>query len=320
MNALKEPPPKKVLTKGVLPIEEFLNYLSVEKGLAVNSLSAYRQDLKQYEDFLRQKKISDLNRLKRDDIVQFLLREKDRGLQAASLARRLVAVKLLHRFLVNEKRLREDITGVLESPRLWKKLPQFLTLNEMEKILDAPRHKEKSGIRDQALLELLYATGMRVSEAAHLKIEDLNLESGFLKCKGKGDKERIVLIGKVAVEALRAYLGKVRGKIIGEPSGKGAAHRGPSSGYVFKGSRGKSLTRQRIWQLIRKYAGLAGIQKKITPHTFRHSFATHLLERGADLRIVQELLGHSDIATTQIYTHVSRDHLKSVHARFHPRP
>lgn len=289
------------------PLEEFIGYVTVEKGLAANSIEAYRQDLRRYREFLAQKKIADLARVKRDDIVQFLLKEKDRGLQTPSLARRLVAVKLFHRFLVKEGRLREDITSVLESPRLWKKLPEFLTVIEMEKILKAPKTKGATGIRDRALLELLYATGTRVSEVTGLQTEDVNLESGFLKCRGKGGKERIVPFGKVAAGAVRSYLEKVRSKL-------------PVSGFLFAGRPGKPLTRQRIWQLIRKYARAAGIRKKITPHTFRHSFATHLLERGADLRIVQELLGHADISTTQIYTHVSRDHLKSVHAKFHPRP
>ena len=288
-------------------MEEFLNYLSVEKGLANNSIEAYRQDLRQYEGFLSKKKIADLGRVKRDEIVQFLLREKDRGLEASSLARRLVAVKLFHRFLFKEGRLREDITSVLESPRAWKKLPQFLTIPEMEKILQFPFAKNAAGIRDKAMLELLYATGMRVSEIVGLRAEDINLESGFLKCRGKGEKERIIPLGQVAMEAMKNYLTKVRNRL-------------PASEFVFVNARGRPLTRQRIWQLIGRYARLAGIQKRITPHTFRHSFATHLLERGADLRVVQELLGHADIATTQIYTHVSRDHLKSVHSRFHPRP
>ena len=288
------------------PLEEFLNYLSVEKGLSTNTLEAYEQDLVRYRDFLGKKKIKDLARVKRDEIVQFLLKEKDRGLQASSLARRLVAIKLFHRFLVREGRLREDITAVLEGPRLWKKLPQFLTPAEMEKILQQRKPKGPAGIRDQAILELLYATGMRVSEVAGLKMEDLNLESRFLKCCGKGEKERIVRLGEVAIDALQIYLKKCRSAA--------------TSGFVFVNPRGKSLTRQSLWKIVTGYARRSHIQKKISPHTFRHSFATHLLERGADLRVVQELLGHSDISTTQIYTHVSRDHLKSVHARFHPRP
>lgn len=289
------------------PLQEFLDFLSVEKGLAVNSIEAYQQDLVQYRDFLARKKMKDLGRVTRDDITQFLLKEKDRGLQTASLARRLVAVKLFHRFLLKEGRLREDVTNVLESPRLWQKLPQFLTLPEMEKILQMPKPRGDEGIRDRAFLELLYATGMRVSELTNLRTEDVNLESAFLKCRGKGGKERIVPLGQVAIDSIRLYLSKVRN---GLPKGE----------FLFCGVSGKPLSRQRLWQLVRKYARQARLQKKITPHTFRHSFATHLLERGADLRIVQELLGHSDIATTQIYTHVSRDHLKSVHSRFHPRP
>ncbi len=288
------------------PLDEFLNYLSVEKGLAHNSIEAYRQDLNQYRSYLTRKKISGLDRVKRDEIVQFLLKEKDRGLEPASLARRLVAVKLFHRFLHKEGRLKVDITSILEGPRLWKKLPHFMTLPEMERILQAPQPKKPGGVRDRALLELLYATGMRVTEVVTLRREDLNLESAFLKCRGKGEKERIVPLGQTAIEAIKVYLTKVRSRL-------------PPSEFVFVNASGKSLTRQRLWQLIRQYARAAGIQKKITPHTFRHSFATHLLERGADLRIVQELLGHADISTTQIYTHVSRDHLKSVHAKFHPR-
>ncbi len=293
--------------KLTLPLEEFLNYLSVEKGLAHNSIEAYRQDLRQYEHFLNHKKVKDLERVKRGEIVQFLMSEKDRGLQTSSLARRLVAVKLFHRFLLKEGRLREDITSVLESPKLWKKLPQFMTLPEMEHVLQVPFAKNSNGIRDKALLELFYATGMRVSEVTGLRTEDVNMESAFLKCRGKGDKERIVPLGQVAIETLKNYLSKVRSKL-------------PPSEFFFVNAKGNALTRQRLWQLIRQYARQAGIRKKISPHTFRHSFATHLLERGADLRIVQELLGHADISTTQIYTHVSRDHLKAVHSKFHPRP
>ena len=289
------------------PIDEFLSYLSVEKGLAHNSIEAYRQDLNHYREFLTKKKISGLERVKRDEIVQFLLKEKDRGLQPASLARRLVAVKLFHRFLHKEGKLKEDITSLLDGPRLWKKLPHFMTLPEIERILETPKPKKAAGIRDRALLELFYATGMRVSEVVTLRQEDMNLESAFLKCRGKGEKERIVPLGQVAIAAIRVYLTKVRSRL-------------PPSEFVFVNHGGKSLTRQRLWQLVRQYARTAGIKKRITPHTFRHSFATHLLERGADLRIVQELLGHADISTTQIYTHVSRDHLKSVHQKFHPRP
>ena len=301
--------PARSLTKNTEPflLNEFLNYLSVERGLAQNTLDSYRQDLEAYQSFAKKSKLNDWSRINRTHIVRFLSAERKRGLESSSLARRLVSIKLFHRFLVKERFLAVDVTDVLESPKLWKKLPQFLTQAEMLDILKAPSARHPRGIRDRAILECLYATGTRVSEIVGLKLTDIHLDSGYIKCHGKGDKERIVPIGKSATEAVRRYLGKVRKK---EKSG---------SDHVFAGPNGKGLSRQAIWQMIGKYARQAGIRKKITPHTFRHSFATHLLEGGADLRIIQELLGHSDISTTQIYTHVSRDKLKGIHSKFHPR-
>ena len=296
------------MTTALSYVGEFINYASVEKGLAKNSLLAYETDLKKYISFLSNKKIADLSKVNRTHINQFLFYEKERKQEASSIARALVAIKLLHRFLVKEGHLKEDITSVLDSPKLWKHLPTFLTLKEMETILRIPDLKTSIGIRDRAILELLYATGVRVSELVNLKLTDLNLDSGFLKCFGKGGKERIVPLGRSAKECIERYLNKVR---ISQNK----------SEFLFLGSKkaNERLSRQAVWQMIKAYARKAGIKKKITPHTFRHSFATHLLEGGADLRIVQELLGHADIATTQIYTHVSRDHLKSVHSQFHPR-
>lgn len=287
--------------------QEFFNYLSVEKGLATNTLDAYGQDLRSYQAFLVSKKISDWARVRREHITQYLMAEKKRGLESPSVARRLVTVKLFHRFLLQERHLQEDITSVLDSPKLWKKLPHFLTSPEVEVLLRSPSVRTDLGIRDRAMLECLYATGIRVSEITGLKMGDMNLDHAFLKCRGKGDKERVVPIGRYAIEACKHYLERVRIKIKSQTD------------HFFLGRGGRGLTRQFVWQMIKKYARLAGIKKVITPHSFRHSFATHLLEKGADLRIVQELLGHADIATTQIYTHVSRDHLKSVHAKFHPR-
>lgn len=285
----------------------FLEFLSVEKGLAQNTLQAYQQDLSAYHQFLIKKKISGWDAVTRDHILQFVLDERERGLQTSSLARRLVSIKLFHRFLLREKLMTDDVTNVLESPKLWKKLPRFLTTTDVENLLHAPNPKKITGARDRALLECLYATGMRVSEIAQLKIGDINFDSGFLKCRGKGSKERLVPFGREARNCLTKYLEKVRPK------------QNPTTDHVFIGKSGAGLSRQFIWQLIKKYAKLAGVSTEITPHTFRHSFATHMLEFGADLRVVQELLGHSDIATTQIYTHVSRDHLRKVHAEFHPR-
>ena len=292
-----------------LPVlfKEFFNYLLVEKGLAVNTLAAYQQDLEAYNYFFEEQKIGDWAKVRREHILQFMTQEKKRGLEASSVSRRLVAIKLFHRFLVKERFIQEDVTSVLESPKLWKRLPHFLTSPEIDAILKAPLGQDKISIRDRAMLECLYATGMRVSEIVGLRTADINLENGFLKCKGKGSKERIVPVGRSAIAAINLYVSKVR------------ARQRTKTDHLFIGKRRNGLTREFVWQMIKKYARQAGINKNITPHTFRHSFATHLLAGGADLRIVQELLGHSDISTTQIYTHVSRDRLKSVHSQFHPR-
>jgi integrase/recombinase XerD len=299
--------PQKPKGKNQLLFEEFLNYLSVEKGLAQNTLDAYRRDLAHYDAFLKKENVTDWSKVSRTHILKYLNAESKRGLESSSVARGLVSVKLFHRFLTKERYVPADITSVLESPKLWKKLPHFLTAPEMECLLKVPDVKNPLGIRDQALLECLYATGMRVSELTEITVDHVYLDNKFIKCRGKGDKERLVPLGGVAVAACQVYLAKVRSKMK------------PKTGHFFLGRNGGGLTRQYVWQMIKKYARLAGITKDITPHTFRHSFATHLLERGADLRVVQELLGHSDISTTQIYTHVSGNRLKSVHAKFHPR-
>lgn len=288
-------------------LEEFIDYLGVEKALARNSLDAYRSDLVFYGDYLEKKKISDISKVKRKDIVNFMMKRKNEGLSVTSISRNLVAIKIFHRFLLRERHIKEDITSVLDSPKIWKKLPSFLTYQEVEKLLAAPNLRKETGVRDKAVLEVFYATGLRVSELATLKREDINLESGFLKCRGKGNKERIVPLGHEAKEALERYFTRVREKIA------------PAAHEVFVNEKGKHLTRQALWALIKRYAKLAGITKPITPHTLRHSFATHMLERGADLRIVQELLGHANVATTQIYTHITKDHLKGIYDKFHPR-
>ena len=292
---------------GASLIHEFFDYLSVEKGLSENSLAAYRHDLASYQQFVEDQKVRDWSGIRRNHILEYLMQEKKRGLEASSIARRLVTIKLFHRFLLQEHYLEEDITSVLETPRLWKKLPYPLTRPEMEAILKAPDPKKPTGVRDRALLECLYATGMRVSEIVGLTLEEVNLGSGFLRCVGKGDKERIIPIGRQAIECCKVYLENVRSR------------QEARTQHFFLGRRGQGLTRQFVWQMIKRYARHARMTKPLTPHTFRHSFATHLLEGGADLRVVQELLGHADISTTQIYTHVSRDHLKDVHSRFHPR-
>jgi len=292
-------------------IEEFVNYLLVERGLSENTILAYRTDLYKYADFLTQKKKKlHLDEVSRDDIRDYMMFEKEKGLSGNSISRNLVAIKVLHRFLLREKYIKEDITSVLDSPKLWKHLPEALSLSEVEDILKEPNVRNWMGLRDRAALELMYATGLRVSELVNLNIENINLDVGFVRCVGKGSKERIVPIGKQSQLALERYIKNSRTKLI----------KSQSANSLFLSRLGKKISRQSFWKMIKKYAQLAGIKKDIMPHTLRHSFATHLLEGGADLRVVQEMLGHADITTTQIYTHINKERLKSMHHKFHPRP
>jgi len=291
-------------------IEEFLNHLSVERGLAENSISAYRRDLNNYLKYLEKGKITSFSEVKRNNITNFMLHLKDKGLNSNSIARALVAIKVLHRFLVNENYFKDDVTSVLSLPKLWKKLPEVLSAQEVDKLLRTPNLKTWIGIRDKASLELMYATGMRVSEIATLKLNDLNLDMCFVKCIGKGQKERIIPLGGYASKALTRYINKVRPKLT----------KGKNEPSLFLSRLGKRISRQTFWKTIKTRTKEAGIKKEITPHTLRHSFATHLLERGADLRTVQEMLGHSDISTTQLYTHINKERLKQIHRKFHPRP
>ncbi|MDD4940308.1 MAG: site-specific tyrosine recombinase XerD [Candidatus Omnitrophica bacterium] len=291
-------------------INSFLDYLSVERGLARNTLSAYRDDLEAYESFLAAKGTASVSATKRNDVVSFMLSQKDRGIGASSIARRLAAIRMFYRFLVRERVLREDPTSLIETPKLWKKIPETLSVNEIEALLAQPAVRSAQGVRDKAILETLYATGMRVSEVVHLKTEDLNLDVGFLRCVGKGNKERVIPLGKKAIAAVSRYLETVRPRLV----------KNKQSDCLFVSRLGSRISRQSLWKLIKRYARDARIRKPMKPHILRHSFATHLLEHGADLRSVQEMLGHSDISTTQIYTHVNKDRLKAIHAKFHPRP
>ena len=291
-------------------IEEFLGYLSVERGLSKNTLISYRQDLARFFEYLKSRRIASIERVTRQMISSFMMTEKDRGLSANSVSRELACLKSFFKFLVREHKVKEDVTSVIESPKLWKKLPSTLNLEEVVSILNAPNVKDLMGMRDRATLELMYATGMRVSELINLKMDDVNMDVGFVKCLGKGSKERIVPFGKKAKESIARYLDKGRKNFLKQKV----------SNFLFLTRLGRPMSRQTFWKIIKKYAREARIKKDITPHSLRHSFATHILERGADLRIVQELLGHSDISTTQIYTHVSKDRLKAIHKKFHPRP
>ncbi|MDP8261394.1 MAG: site-specific tyrosine recombinase XerD [Candidatus Kappaea frigidicola] len=292
-------------------IEEFLNYLSVERGLSDNTLYSYRNDLNKYALFLNKRKKSDIQLTSKDDITEFIMQEKDAGISTASIGRYLASIKGFYRFLVLERYIKTDISSVLEAPKLWQKLPEVLSLDEVERIINLPNLKTPWGIRDKAAIELLYATGMRVSEISNLAIDNLNMDVGFIKCLGKGQKERIIPLGRKAQTALDRYLVKVRPELI---------NKARSDRALFLSRLGKKLSRQSFWKMIKKYVRLAKIKRDISPHTLRHSFATHLLERGADLRIVQEMLGHANIATTQIYTHINKERLKSIHKKFHPRP
>ncbi len=293
----------------------FLEHLTVERGLSRNTLDAYRRDLKRYAAFLRERKRSGFGDATVDDVQKFLWAEKDRGLTATSIARELVSVRVLHRFLEAEGAIPEDVTRLVDTPKILKGLPQSISRPDIDKLLAAPDIKTQAGARDRACIELLYATGVRASELVKLKTDDIDFESRTLKVLGKGSKERVVPFGKSAKESLIRYRDRVRPWWIaaGAKSGKGA----PAN--FFLTSKGKHLTRQELWMLVRRTAAKAGIDRGLYPHLFRHSFATHLLENGADLRALQEMLGHSDVTTTQIYTHVDRARLKRIHQQFHPR-
>ena len=290
-------------------LDEFINYLNVERGLSPHTLDAYKSDIARFIKFLNARGVKSLDDATRDIIGAYLMAEKSRGISSTSLSRNLAAIKVFFRFLASNRFVRADITDVIESPKIWKHLPEVLSIDEVEQLLNSPRPTTHYGRRDRALIELMYATGVRVSEAAGLKVGDVNLEVGYIRCMGKGSKERIVPLGRVARKALDSYLKLTRPHFL----------RLRTSETLLLTRHGKPFTRQGLWKIIKSYAKRAKIRKRITPHTLRHSFATLLLSGGADLRIVQEMLGHADISTTQTYTHVDKDRLKSIHKKFHPR-
>jgi len=291
-------------------IGAFLDYLSVERGLSSNTIISYRKDLDIYTGFLADHSINSLSKIAKNDITDFMLSQKDKGIAANSIARRLAAIRMFHRFLSRERIAKSDPSNLIESPKLWKKIPETLSLNEVESLIAQPDTRDKQGIRDKAILETLYATGMRVSEAANLKKDNVNLDIGFLRCIGKGNKERVIPLGKKAIASIKRYLEASRPHFLKKKECE----------YLFVSRIGRNLSRQSLWKIIKRYAREAGIKKPMKPHILRHTFATHLLERGADLRSVQEMLGHSNISTTQIYTHINKDRLKTVHRMYHPRP
>lgn len=290
-------------------IESFAAHLHLERGLSPNTVAAYRRDLTGFTAYLAARQVADVGTVQRADVLQYLLGLKGQGLKATSLARKLVAIKVWFRYLAGERLIPQDPTSVLETPKTWRTLPDVLTVEEVTRLIAAPNVRHRQGVRDRAILELLYATGMRVSELTGLTLKDIHLDLGFLRCIGKGSKERVVPIGTAATKAVQAYLDKVRPALDKR-----------ASAALWLNRAGGRLSRQTIWLLLRRYAKEAMLAKRITPHTLRHSFATHLLERGADLRVVQELLGHATIATTQLYTHVDPSRLKRIHQQCHPRP
>ncbi|MBW1782566.1 MAG: site-specific tyrosine recombinase XerD [Deltaproteobacteria bacterium] len=289
-------------------IDQFINYLRLERGLADNTIRAYSRDLTRLARFLEEQNLNPLA-VSRDPIITYVSSLRG-SLSARSVARNISAIRMFFRFLVSEGHIRENPARLLETPRLPRRLPDILSVDEVARLLAQPDGVTPKGKRDQAMLELLYATGLRVSELIGLKVLDINLESGYVRTLGKGSKERLVPVGGKAIDAVRAYLSNGRPQLL----------KGVNIPHLFLNVRGRPLTRQGFWKIIKTYGKAAGINKAITPHRLRHSFASHLLEAGADLRSVQVMLGHEDISTTQIYTHVTRDKLRELHEKCHPRP
>ena len=290
-------------------ITDFLDYLRVERRLAANSVEAYGRDLGRYAGFLSTRGLVGLPEVDVARLRDYLGWMAGSGLAASSRARGLAAVRAFYRFLLLEGRIDQDPTDYLEAPRGWKKLPRYLSGEEVERLLAHPDRNTRMGLRDGLLLALLYDCGLRVSELAELRLDQLDLESWLIRVQGKGGKERYVPFGEAAREAVLAYLSRSRG----------LTRRAGGNTHLFPGARGGHLTRQRAWQIVKTHLAGAGVVRSVSPHTLRHSFATHLLDNGADLRAVQLLLGHADISTTQIYTHLSQERLRAVHKKYHPR-
>lgn len=290
-------------------LDQFLNYLTVERGLSPNTLDSYSRDLIKYLDYLSTKGIKDISKTSDLTIISFIATLKNGGLSNRSVARNLTSIRMFYKFLTEDHHINDNPTLNIETPKRELRLPQVLSIEEVDVLLQKPDSSTSLGLRDAAFLELLYATGLRASEIISLALNDINLEAGYLIASGKGSKERLIPIGEVAQNLIKKYLNNSRPTLL----------KNKQSHHLFTTRSGKSMTRQGFWKLIKKYALAAGIRKKITPHTLRHSFATHLLERGADLRSVQMMLGHADISSTQIYTHVTTERLKKIHNQYHPR-
>jgi integrase/recombinase XerD len=290
-------------------LDLFFSYLSVERGFSLNTLAAYGSDLRELGGFLESRAVSQWADVSREHLFDYLA-ARGAGASERTRARRLASIRSFFKFLEARGKLTSNPTNTLRSPKLGLSLPKTLSASEVEALLESPDESKPLGRRDRAMLEIFYATGLRVSELVDLELHQVHPEPGYLVVRGKGDKERLVPLGQWAVEALEGYLQAVRPKLL----------KGASAREVFLNRDGKKLSRQGVWKLIKHYALKAGIGRNLTPHMLRHSFATHLLENGADLRSLQALLGHVDISTTQIYTHVAKARLKQIHRQFHPRP
>ncbi len=297
-------------------VQQFLDHLRVERELAPATVSAYGGDLADFAKFLAARAVAGARDVRAIDVLDYLARVTEQGLSARSQARRLIALRQLFRFLRAEHACDGDPTEEIDLPRFGRKLPVFLNVDEVDQLLAAPDRRTPRGARDGAMLEVLYATGLRVSELVRLRLADVNFDAGYLMAFGKGRKQRLVPIGEVALAGLRSYLETARATFL---TGGGRTKAKAVSNALFLTRHGRAMSRQSFWKLLGRYARVAGIRKAISPHKLRHSFATHLVERGADLRAVQAMLGHADIGTTEIYTHLSRRHLRSVYDKFHPR-
>jgi integrase/recombinase XerD len=289
-------------------VERFLDALWLERGLSENTLTAYRSDLQGLATWLESEQVELLSAA-RHDLLRYLQQRAEQGASPRSSARLLSSIRRFYRYLLRERQISEDPSARIDAPKLGRALPKSLTEEEVERLLAAPDTSKSMGLRDRAMLEVLYASGLRVSELVSLSLPQLNLQQGLVKVIGKGNKERLVPLGEEALNWLERYLREARGLMLGTTQ----------SDVLFPGKRKTAMTRQAFWQLIKRYALQAQISKHLSPHTLRHAFATHLLNHGADLRVVQLLLGHSTLSTTQIYTHVARERLKNLHAQHHPR-
>ena len=291
-------------------LEDYMHFLKVERQLADNTIISYRRDLEDYIEFIKQVGFETIDEIGRPEILNYLHKLNGDGKSARTVSRHISSIRSFHQFLLREKVTTGDPTVHLELPKIEQKLPRVLSMKEVDQLIDAPDRSKPQGVRDNALLEILYGTGMRVSELIGLDMDDIHLAMGFVRVFGKGGKERIIPLGGQAIKSCTRYIEEARPVFIKKQRGADA---------LFVNMRGNRLTRQGCWKLLKGHALKAGLQKELTPHILRHSFATHLIENGADLRAVQEMLGHSDISTTQIYTHVSRARLKEVYVKFHPR-